>query len=163
MTTQSIPSQHPCDPSRITGRLYVASPLSTFNTPRYDSELQHLRAHFHHADIVPARGLFTSNAEWKRGWPDILSTIDALVFFADDDGYVGYGVWTELSDAYERGIPIWYQAPHNRLYEFGDSDDVQVSLRPWGWKQFAMIAYTLSAEEAREQLQQRSADVKGGA
>jgi hypothetical protein len=144
----SIPPQDSCDLSRITGRVYVASPLHTFDTPRYSTELARIRERFPHAEIVPARGLFRSNADWKRAWPAILATIDALVFFADDDGYVGYGVWTELCDADARGIPIWYLAPHNRLYEFGDSDDVQVSLRPWDWKQFAMIAYKMSAEEA---------------
>ncbi len=155
MTTQCIPSQHPCDLSPITGQVYVASPLHTFSTARYNTELQRIRTHFPHADIMPARGLFTSNADRKRGWPGILTTIDALVFFADDDGYVGLGVWTELCHADERGIPIWYQAPHGRLYEFGDSDAVEVSLRPWDSKQFAMIAYKLSAEEAL-------AMVKGG-
>jgi hypothetical protein len=151
----SIPPQDSCDLSWITGRVYVASSLHTFDTPRYNTELARIREHFPHAEIVPARGLFGSNAHWKRRWPDILTTIDALVFFADDDGYVGLGVWTELCHADERGIPIWYQAPHGRLYEFGDSDAVEVSLRPWDSKQFAMIAYKLSAEEAL-------AMVKGG-
>lgn len=156
MTTRIIPPQHRCVLPQITGCVYVASSLSTFNTPRYDSELVRIRKHFPHAEIVPARGLFSSNAEWKLGWPDLLATIDAIVFFADDDGCVGYGVWTELSDADERGIPIWYQAPHGRLYQFGDSDDVEVHLRPWDWKQFAMIACKMSGEEAL-------AMVKGGA
>lgn len=159
MITPSIPPQDSCDLSRITGRVYVASSLHTFDTPRYNTELARITEHVPHAEIMPARSLFTSHAEWRRGWPNILTTIDALVFFADDDGYVGYGVWTELCDANERGIPIWYLAPHGRLYEFGDSDDVQVSLQPSNsMRQFAMIAYTVSGTEALDLLK-----AKGGA
>ena len=159
MITPSIPPQDSCDLSRITGRVYVASSLHTFDTPRYSTELARITEHFPNADLLPARGQFTSNADWKRGWSDILTTIDALVFFADDDGYVGYGVWAELTDADARGIPIWYLAPYGRLYEFGDSDAVEVCLRPWDWKQFAMIAYTVSGTEALDLLTAR----KGGA
>lgn len=158
MIIPSIPPQDSCDLSRITGRVYVASSLHTFDTPRYGTELARIREHFPHAEIVPARGLFGSNADWKRGWPALLPTIDALVFFADDDGYVGLGVWTELCDADERGIPICYLAPHGRLYEFGDSDAVQVSLRPWDWKQFAMMAYTVSGTEALAVLKHEQRD-----
>lgn len=144
---------------QITGRVYVASSLHTFDTPRYGTELARIRERFPHAEIVPARGLFGSHADWKRGWPGILATIDALVFFADDDGYVGLGVWTELCDAGAHGIPIWYLAPHGRLYGFGDSEDVQVSLQPWNSKQqFAMIAYTMSGTEALDLFTAR----KGG-
>lgn len=158
MITPSIPPQDSCDLSRITGRVYVASPLHTFDTPRYGRELARIRERFPHAEILPSRGLFTCNADWKRGWPDLLTTLDALVFFADEDGYVGLSVWTELGDADERGIPIWYLAPHGRLYEFGDSDAVEVSLRPWDWKQFAMIAYTVSGTEALAVLKREQCD-----
>ena len=133
-------------------RVYVASSLHTFNTPRYDVELNRIRTRFPDAAIIPARGRFHSNRAWRRGWPKLLASIDAVVFFADDDGFIGLGVWTELCDADERGIPISYLAPHGEFYDFNDSGDVQVALRPWDWQRFAMIAYTVAIDEAIEQL-----------
>lgn len=161
VSTASIASPEPCDLSQVTGRIYVASSLSTYDTPRYARELERIRALFPHADILPARDQFTSNEQWRRGWPEILRTLQAVVFFADDDGYIGFGVWTELTAALDRDIPIRYLASNGHLHEIS-ADDGEIettAFRPWDLRQFAMIAYKVSAIEALGPLRSRT---KGG-
>jgi len=146
----------------ITGRVYVASSLSTYSTPRYARELERIRAFFPHADILPARDLFRSNDDWRRRWPELLTTLQAVVFFADDDGYIGYGVWTELTDALDQNIPVRYLTPEGRLYEISadDGDLETTAFRPWDWRQFATVAYKVPASEILESL---PASAKDGA
>lgn len=151
------------DPSRITGRVYVASSLSTYSTARYEQMIDAARSHFPQATILPARDQFTSTDDWRRRWPDILPTLDALVYFEDRDGYIGYSVFTELTDALDRGIPVRYLAPNGGLYEIS-ADDGEIettAFRPGDWQQFARIAYTVPASEAlsileHEQRQSRT-------
>jgi hypothetical protein len=92
-------------------RIYVASPISTYTTARYDAMLTRVRRHFPASDILPARDLFTSNADWRRTWPVILPTLDAVVFFDDDDGCIGAGTEQEIADAQSAGIPVCFLTP----------------------------------------------------
>lgn len=108
MTTPSIPPQDSCDLSRITGRVYVASPLSTYRTPRYNENMARIETLVPKADLLPARELYHSNAEWREKWPDIRSTLQALVFFDDEEGCIGAGTEQELADAYRFGIPVFF-------------------------------------------------------
>jgi hypothetical protein len=95
--------QHPDDAPRI----YVASPLTTYRTPRYDAKLAQIGARFPAATLLPARDLFRSTAEWHEQWPLLLPTLTTLVFFTEIEGTIGLGVWSEVHDAAE-GIPVWY-------------------------------------------------------
>lgn len=107
------------DPTRITGRVYVASSLSTYDTPRYDRMIDAVRLHFPDADILPARDQFTSNADWRRKWPRMLPTLAAMVFF-DDRGTIGRGVYQEVEDAKARDLPIFYLSDDGALYDRQD-------------------------------------------
>lgn len=88
-------------------RIYLASPLSTYRTPRYDAVLALIEARYPHAELLPARSLFQSNEEWRQRWPGLLATLTDLVFFAVPDGSVGLGVWCEVQDAADR-MPVWF-------------------------------------------------------
>ncbi len=90
-----------------TPRVYVASPLTTYRTARYDAKLVQIGQRFPTATLLPARDLFRSTADWRERWPALLPTLAALVFFADIDGTIGLGVWSEVHDAADR-IPVWY-------------------------------------------------------
>lgn len=163
----------------ITGRVYVASSLSTYDTPRYDRMIDAVRSHLPQATILPARDQFTSNQDWRRCWPDLLPTLDAIVYFEDRDGCVGYGVFTEISDALARGIPVRLLTPDGRLYDIATDDDGEIELaafHPNDWRQFAQIAYAMPASDAlamlehdrcasrtRQQVAILQYDLKGGA
>lgn len=87
-------------------RVYVASPLSTYRTPRYDLMAACVRRHFPGADVLMPLDLFTSNSDWLAKWPAILPTLSAFVAFTDEEGWVGRGVWTEVRDARAHGVPV---------------------------------------------------------
>jgi len=118
------------------GRVYVASSLSTYTTPAYDRNIEHIAGLFPDAEILAPRDLFRSNADWLRKWPGIVSQIDALVFFEDADGWIGLGVWTETHDALAHGIPVSLL----RDSSLRPWSTVEVSeRRPTNWRQYARL------------------------
>lgn len=123
-------------PVHLTGKVYVASPLTTYQTPRYDCMCATVRTLFPHADVLPARGLFASNAGWRARWPALLPTLAAVVFFTDDAGWIGKGVWAEISGAAHAGVPVALLTDGGSLYDIGslafhvDEDD---------WRQYAHV------------------------
>lgn len=92
----------PTQPSSV----YLASPLTTYRTPRYDRMVDAARAAVTDATILPARGLFFGARDWLIRWPAVLATLSGVVFFTDEAGWIGKGVFTELMDAAAAGLPI---------------------------------------------------------
>lgn len=143
MTTSSVSIPSGClddDASsplvHLTGSVYIASPLTTYQTPRYDGMCATVRTLFPHADVLPARGLFASNAEWRSRWPALLPTLAAVVFFTDDAGWIGKGVWMEIIGAAHAGVPVALLTDGGSLHDIGsltfdvDEDD---------WRQYAHV------------------------
>lgn len=52
--------------------------------------------------------MFNATFEWLEQWPGILATLDGLVAFGDEEGWIGRGVFVEVTDALRRGLPVWY-------------------------------------------------------
>jgi hypothetical protein len=77
-----------------------------------------VRREFPQAQLLEARHLYASNAEWRRRWPAVLRRLTRLVFFADPDGWIGRGVWTEITDAAREGLPVFYLSDRGRLTPF---------------------------------------------
>jgi len=96
-------------------RIYIASPISTYQTTRYDRMLTEIARHFPRAEILQARHLFQSTADWRRRWPQLLPTLTGLVFFSDVDSTIGLGVWSEIQDAGDR-IPVWFLDDDGRMH-----------------------------------------------
>lgn len=148
---------------RKDGRVYLASSLHTYATPEYSRYLNTLAGLLPDAKILPARDLFRSNDDWRHRWPDILPTLDALVYVEDRDGYIGRAVYTEIIDALAQGIPVRYLAPAGHLYELATEDDgepVLTAFHPFDWRQFAQLAYRMPGDEALALLHDGE---KGGA
>ncbi len=70
--------------------VYLAAPLSTFATPRYDAALALIRERHPHARILSPRDAFKSNADWLEQWPSIRPTITALYLLTGDGSYYDY-------------------------------------------------------------------------
>lgn len=127
---------HTLNLRRTTGRVYVASSLSTYVIPEYDLNIERIADLFPDAEILAARALFSSNADWLKKWPGIVSQIDSLIFFEDADGYIGYGVWTEINDATAHGIPVYFLMDA-ALHPWST---VEISeRRPTNWWQYARL------------------------
>jgi hypothetical protein len=88
--------------------VYLASSMSTYQTPRYDAMVAHVQRAWPDAELLPARGLYTSSAHWLATWPNHLARLTATVFFADVDGSVGKGVYKEIEDALAASLPVFY-------------------------------------------------------
>jgi len=99
------------DPATISGRVYIASPLATYKTPRYDTAVRSIQRAMPDARLLPARDQFRSNHHWRRTWRSVLRLTDGLVFFTDTDNTIGAGVARELRDAWDSGIPVFF-LPH---------------------------------------------------
>lgn len=124
-------------------RVYVASPLNTFDSPDYDRRIDRIRELFPGDTIIPARGLFGSNGAWRRKWLAFLKTIDLLVFFADPGGFVGRGVWHECTTAHERGIPVRFLTEDGSLLGFTDTEDIFPVFFRGSWKRYVRIDHVM--------------------
>lgn len=146
MTTTNLPSvrrprqrrgagqTHP-DPATLAGRVYLASSLPTFATDRYGRMVEHAGARFPRATILPARDLFESNAGWRRRWPRVLRSLAALAVFADAEGWIGNGVWSEVRDALRRGLPVYFLTDDGAAHPW---ETVAVADRnPDDWRRYA--------------------------
>ena len=100
---------------RSAERVYIACPKSAYATPRYDRVAELVRQQFPDALIIEARNRYRSNLDWVRGWPATLRTLTHLVFFCDPDGWIGRGVWTEITDAERDGVTAFHVNDRGRL------------------------------------------------
>src|SRR5262249_30984226 len=88
--------------------VYLASSMSTYQTERYDAMIAHAQRAFPDAELLPARGIYTSSGHWLATWPDHLARLTAVVFFAETDGSIGKGVHKEIEDSLAAGLPVYY-------------------------------------------------------
>ncbi|MHB8322983.1 MAG: hypothetical protein ACYDHB_00950, partial [Candidatus Dormibacteria bacterium] len=77
-------------------RVYLASPIPTYWTRRYERHLERLCGLAPAAEIVEPRQSGWDNAAWLREGRDVIATCDALVAFGLAGGVIGRGVWQEL-------------------------------------------------------------------
>ena len=92
---------------------YVAAPISAYGTVRYDRTLDRLTTTSDHY-VVGAAGLFSSTPHWREWWPSILERLAAVSVLGAMDGTIGRGVWVEVRDADQRGLPIRWEGPGRR-------------------------------------------------
>lgn len=86
--------------------VYLAAPIYTYKTPRYEQALAWVHRQFPHVRVVNARDAFLSNADWRARWPLLLDHMHTLVFIADESGFIGKGVWQEVTDARACGLLV---------------------------------------------------------
>lgn len=122
--------------------VYLASPLATYYTERYNHMLEAVRRHFPDSEILPARNLYHDNEHWRATWPVHLKRISAVAFFSDTDGTIGKGVYQEVWDATVRSIPVRYLQDDGTLLP---DDQVELALIDDGddWRKFAMVRVKL--------------------
>ncbi len=120
----------------VARRVYVASPITTYRTPRYDLKLVLIAQHFPRAEILQPRHLFQSTADWRRRWPRILPTLTDLVFFAETDRTIGLGVWSEPDQDAARCVPVWFLADDDRWHSL---DGVTVDVTGVSLVRFATV------------------------
>lgn len=145
------------------GRVYVACPLSTMDTPRYNTMLSRIRELVPDAQLLSARDLFRSNADWRARWPALLPTLDAVVFFDDAEGCIGAGTEQEISDAWRVGIPVFFlpSPPFDTLIPCDASGGVEFwPVIGGGMKQTQRVCYALPASAVVAMMRPAS---KGGA
>jgi hypothetical protein len=96
-------------------RWYFACSLVMYSHPEYDTLLQHAKTNVELIspdtvnEIVQAKGSYTSGPDWVSRWPLLCrDMIDGgLLFILDNAGYVGKGVYTEISDVLAKGLPVF--------------------------------------------------------
>lgn len=96
-------------------RIYLASPVGTFGTVRYQRQLAAARRHFPDAAIVEPCHLFLDTADWRRHWDYLITTLDVVVFFTSPAGGIGFGVYKEMVDARRAGLLVYWLNEAGRL------------------------------------------------
>jgi len=107
---------------------YLASPIPTYGTARYDRIIALVRVMYPNELLLEPCHLLANHEEWRTRWPGIVGSIARLVFFANDDASLGAGVLRELHDARWQNVPIEFASDDGTLVstyalEFTSADD----------------------------------------
>lgn len=118
-------------------KVYIASPIQTYTEPRYPDMVAQVGLAWPYDDMLPAKSMFASSAEWRSEWPKLVKTLGLLVFFTDKDGFIGKGVKTEIDDALKLKIPVYY-LEENTFYPY---NEVHIVLFDNGddWRHYATV------------------------
>src|SRR5262249_41909596 len=115
-------------------RVYLAAPIATYRTPRYDWAIAQVHAHFPEYQLLSPRELYTRADDCLAQWPATCSELSALVFITDGDDWIGFGVWREIHDAAFTGVRVWHLHQDGLLpfHEIGFD-----AFQPHNWRQYA--------------------------
>jgi len=93
-------------PSELARRtVYVAAPISAYSSMTYGAAQATLVAAG--CFVIAAREAFSSTEDWLRRFPDILSSVQAVVVVPAEDHTVGAGVLREVVEACVLGLPVY--------------------------------------------------------
>lgn len=101
-----IPSQLVAQVNRTSKSLiYLAAPLSTYNSATYEIAMSRLQRRFPSARLLLSRDLFTSIAHFRATYRAVLATVTLPVILTDPAGWLGGGVYTETSYLAHHHVP----------------------------------------------------------
>jgi len=68
--------------------------------------------------IVQAKGRYRNAQDWLSTWPKLCAeTINGGLFFLlDDDGFIGKGVHTEITDVLKKVLPVYLMTRDGNCY-----------------------------------------------
>ena len=72
--------------------VYIGVPKRLFDSDLLDNAYRYIQLQTD--DVISPQGMFASNEQWLKAFPDYLMTCDAMVIVTDN-GYVGRGVYLE--------------------------------------------------------------------
>ena len=87
-------------------RLYCARPMVAYGTNRDARQLARVAEAFPDAEVLDPAVMFTTNEQWLAAWPEVLASLDLLVLWADEAGFIGTGVLREVVDAIAARVPV---------------------------------------------------------
>jgi hypothetical protein len=92
----------------------------SYGTAAYERAVRALSNLMPGVDLLQARDLYRSTADWKARWPDVLASLDRVVFITAPDRVIGGGVMAEIVDARLRNLPVDYLDERGRLHPIQD-------------------------------------------
>ncbi|MDA8310240.1 MAG: hypothetical protein M0Z46_06440 [Actinomycetota bacterium] len=110
-------------------RLYAAHALRCYGTAHERACLDAIEAAFAGWEVVNPAARYRSDAEWLADWPRLVSTLGALVVFADEEGTIGAGCLREVADAIVHGVPLFTLGAERRLCDLVGLDLVAAGER----------------------------------
>lgn len=124
--------------------IYYAAPMIVYDSDWYNLALARICESFANCDIIPPKHLYANNEDWQRRWPEILETVDMIVFTSDELGFIGRGTYLEILSSLNNGIPILYLTPNTQFLTWGDITVEQINDGK-DWRRFARV--TIDCEQ----------------
>ena len=118
--------------------VYIGVPKRLFDSDLLDTAYQYIFTQTQ--DIVDPRGMFASNEQWLKAFPDYLMTCDAMVIVTDN-GYVGRGVYLEWQHFKDTKRPIFlFNERATKVYQLREVKSLTIS-DEGDWTYYAIVHY----------------------
>lgn len=105
-------------------KIYFAHPVSDYNTPKEEEDLQAIQKYFPDAEILNPNSPESEAAYKVQGmkyFEDLVKTCTGIVCVPFSDGEWGMGVWKEAESMARSGGPVW-QLHQGKLQEVDFKD-----------------------------------------
>lgn len=124
--------------------IYFAAPMLIYDDDWYNLALARICESFSNCNIIPPKHLFQSNEDWQHKWPDLLNSVDMIIFTSDELGFIGRGTYVEIMSGLNKGIPILYLTPNTQFLPWGDIT-IEEFNNGNDWRRFARV--TIDCEQ----------------
>jgi len=90
--------------------VYVAAPMVTYYTDRYERNRERITELFPGAELIcpPDGPLYPDGRTFSATFREHVVSCTDLVCFADEDGFLGRGTVTEIAYALRHGKAVWH-------------------------------------------------------
>ena len=102
------------------GSIYVSAPIAITQSPEWHTALAHLRQRYSKSTLVLPTVLFRSRLEWRTRVAAVIRQVERLVFLTDSEGFVGKGVFHEITVALTLGKSVEMLTELGELIAYAD-------------------------------------------
>jgi hypothetical protein len=87
-------------------RVYCGHPIVSYRTEHEAACLAGISELLPGVELFNPEGRYSTDASWRRAWPQVLASLSGLVVFASEGGTIGVGCLAELTDALAWDLPV---------------------------------------------------------
>ncbi len=121
------------------GKIYLSCNFTAFYTKLYEENLALIKGRWPQAEIFEPKLAYRTTDEWLEKWDEDLKTFTGCVFF-DHAGFIGKGVFKEITDLDRYNTPVLYLASFGEFYPLS-AVHIELHMGGLSWDQYAKVKF----------------------